>query len=137
MTSPSIFPFLQYADAPAAIAWLEKAFGFRAVMAHPDGKGGIAHAELQLGQGMVMLGSCQTEGPFALLPPKQAGCTTQGVYLVVPEIDALFARARAAGAEIVMEIRNTDYGSRDFAARDPEGHLWSFGTYAPSFPAAD
>jgi len=132
--SPSIYPFLQYADAPAAIAWLEAAFGFRTVMSHPDGKGGIAHAELQLGQGMVMLGSRQTEGPFTLIPPKQAGCTTQGVYVVVQEIDALYDRARAAGAEIVMEIRDTDYGSRDFAARDPEGHLWSFGTYAPAFP---
>lgn len=131
---PSIYPFLQYADAPAAIAWLEKAFGFRTAMAHPDGKGGIAHAELRLGHGMVMLGSCQTDGPFALVPPKRAGSTTQGVYVVVQEIDALFERARTAGAEIVMPIRDTDYGSRDFAARDPEGHLWSFGTYAPAFP---
>jgi uncharacterized glyoxalase superfamily protein PhnB len=65
---PSIYPFLQYADAPAAIAWLETAFGFRTVMSHPDGKGGIAHAELQLGQGMVMLGSRQTEGPIRPAP---------------------------------------------------------------------
>jgi uncharacterized glyoxalase superfamily protein PhnB len=137
MTSPSIYPFLQYADAPAAIAWLEKAFGFRTVMSHPDGKGGIAHAELQFGQGMVMLGSCQAEGPFALQPPKLAGCTTQGVYLAVQEIDVLFERAKAAGAEIVMQIRDTDYGSRDFAARDPEGHLWSFGTYLPAFKSPD
>jgi uncharacterized glyoxalase superfamily protein PhnB len=55
--------------------------------------------------------------------------------VVVPEIDALYERARAAGAEIVMAIRDTEYGSRDFAARDPEGHLWSFGTYAPELPA--
>ncbi len=133
--SPSIYPFLQYADAPAAIAWLEAAFGFRTVMSHTDGKGGIVHAELRLGRGMVMLGSCQTEGPFALIPPKQAGHTTQGIYVVVKEIDALYDRARAAGAEIVMEIRDTEYGSRDFAARDPEGHLWSFGTYMPDLPA--
>jgi uncharacterized glyoxalase superfamily protein PhnB len=130
--TPSIYPFLQYADAPAAIAWLEKAFGFRTVMSHPDGKGGIAHAELQLGHGMVMLGSRQPDGPFALRTPKDAGCTTQGVYLVIGDADALFAQAKAAGAEIVMELRDTEYGSRDFAVRDPEGHLWSFGTYAPT-----
>ncbi len=131
---PSIYPFLQYDDAPAAIAWLEKTFGFRTVMSHPDGKGGIAHAELQFGMGMVMLGSCQAEGPFVLIPPKRAGCTSQGVYLVAQDIDSLYRRVQAAGAEIVMEIRDTEYGSRDFSARDPEGHLWSFGTYAPSVP---
>ncbi|WP_341897174.1 VOC family protein [Ferrovibrio terrae] len=133
--TPSIYPFLQYRDAPAALAWLEQAFGFKTVMSHADGKGGIAHAELQLGQGMVMLGSRQPDGPFALSTPQEAGCTTQGVYIVVKDIDALFARAKAAGARIVMEIRDTDYGSRDFSARDPEGHLWSFGTYAPAFTA--
>lgn len=132
--TPSIFPFLQYRDAPAAVTWLEQALGFKTVMSHPDGKGGIAHAELRLGHGMVMLGSQQEDGPFALRTPKQAGCTTQGVYIVIEDADALFARARAAGAEIVMELRNTDYGSRDFAVRDPEGHLWSFGTYRPELP---
>lgn len=132
--TPSIYPFLQYRDAPAAMAWLENTFGFKTVMYHPDGKGGIAHAELQFGTGMVMLGSTQPEGPFALRTPQEAGCTTQGIYLVAKDVDALYQRARTAGAEIVMDIRTTDYGSRDFAARDPEGHLWSFGTYAPSFP---
>lgn len=128
---PSIYPFLQYDDAPAAIAWLEKTFGFRTVMSHPDGKGGVAHAELQLGHGMAMVGSRQPDGPFALRAPRQAGGTTHGVYVVVTEVDALFARAKSAGAEIVWGIRDTEYGSRDFSARDPEGHLWSFGTYAP------
>jgi uncharacterized glyoxalase superfamily protein PhnB len=129
---PSIYPFLQYDDAPAAIAWLQTAFGFRTVMSHPDGKGGVAHAELQLGQGMVMLGSRQPDGPFALRAPEQAGGNTHGIYVVVTEIDALFERAKAAGAEVVWGIRDTEYGSRDFSARDLEGHLWSFGTYAPT-----
>jgi uncharacterized glyoxalase superfamily protein PhnB len=135
MTS-SIYPFLQYQDAPAAMAWLEKAFGFRVAMSHPDDKGGVAHAELQLGSGMVMLGSRQTDGPFALTTPQQTGCTTQGIYLAVEDIDGLYARAEAAGAAVVMPIRNTDYGSRDFAVRDPEGHLWSFGTYRPQLAAS-
>jgi uncharacterized glyoxalase superfamily protein PhnB len=56
---------------------------------------------------------------------------TQSPYLVVENIDALYERAQAAGAEIVMPIKDQDYGSRDFICRDPEGHLWSLGTYNP------
>ena len=132
---PTIYPYMQYRDAKAAIAWLERAFGFRTVMAHPDGDGGIVHAELSLGNGMVMLGSCKDTG-LGVIMPAQAGGNTQGVYVVIKDADALYARAQAAGAEIVMSIRDTDYGSRDFSVRDPEGHLWSFGTYMPDFTAA-
>lgn len=134
MTSrPTLYPYMQYRDAPAAIQWLEKAFGFRTVTSHGDGHDGIAHAELKLGNGMIMLGSVKDNG-LPMTMPKQAGGNTQGVYVVVKDADALYAKARAAGAEIVMTIRDTDYGSRDFSARDPEGHLWSFGTYMPEFP---
>lgn len=134
-TRPSIYPVLQYRDAPAAMAWLEKAFGFRTTACHkgPDGK--IAHAEMRFGNGMVMLGSVQDEGPFAFLTPREAGVTTQGSYIAADDIDALYERARAAGAEVTMTIRDTDYGSRDFSVRDPEGHLWSFGSYRPDFDA--
>lgn len=137
ITRPSIYPTLQYRDAPAAIAWLEKAFGFRVAVSHPDEQGGVMHAELCLGNGMVMLGSCKEDGPFALKTPRDAGVSTQSIYVVVgrDEVDALFERAKASGAEIVWGLRETDYGSRDFSARDPEGHLWSFGTYLPDFPA--
>lgn len=129
---PTIYPYMQYRDAPAAIAWLEKAFGFRTVMSHPDGDG-IAHAELSFGNGMIMLGSVKDNG-LPMRSPQEAGGNTQGVYVVVKDADAVYAKAQAAGAEIVMTIRDTDYGSRDFSARDPEGHLWSFGTYMPEFP---
>ena len=127
--APSIFPVLQYRDAPAAIAWLEKAFGCRILSDHRDDTGAVMHAELALGHGVIMLGNCKEDGPFALKTPREAGFSTQSVYVVVPEIDALFDRVNAAGAEIVWGIRDTDYGSRDFTARDPEGNLWSFGTY--------
>lgn len=130
---PTLYPYMQYRDAPAAMKWLEKAFGFRTVMSHPDGHGGIAHAELSFGNGMVMLGSRKDNG-LPMTMPKDAGGNTQGVYVVVKDPDAVYAKAQAAGAEIVMTIRDTDYGSRDFSARDPEGHLWSFGTYMPEFP---
>lgn len=133
---PSLYPVLQYRDAPAAIAWLEKAFGFRTAVSYPNETGGIAHAELRFGNGMVMLGSRQEDGPFALRPPAEAKVTTQSVYVATDGIDDLYARAQAAGAEVVMTIRNTDYDSRDFSVRDPEGHLWSFGSYRPDFTAA-
>ena len=130
---PTLYPYMQYRDAPAAIGWLAQAFGFRTVVSHPDGKGGIAHAELSFGNGMIMLGSLKDNG-LPMTMPKDAGGNTQGVYVVVQDTDAVYAKAQAAGAEIVMTIRDTDYGSRDFSARDPEGHLWSFGTYMPEFP---
>lgn len=129
---PTIYPYMQYKDVATAIAWLEKAFGFRKVVAHPDGAGGIAHAELSFGNGMVMLGPIN--GSLPMRQPHEAGGSTQGIYVVVKDAGAVYARAQSAGAEIVMTIRDTDYGSRDFSARDPEGHLWSFGTYMPEFP---
>jgi uncharacterized glyoxalase superfamily protein PhnB len=119
-----IFPGLRYKDAPAAIEWLGEAFGFerRQVVDGPDGT--LAHAELQLGPGMIMLSS-DKEDVFG----SRIG---QGwVYVVIDDPDGHYARAKAAGAEIVMELTDTDYGSRDYSARDPEGNIWSFGTYLP------
>lgn len=132
-TRPSFYPVLQYRDAPAAMAWLEKAFGFRTIACHKNPDGSIAHAEMRFGNGMVMLGSVQDEGPFAFRTPREAGVITQSSYVAADDVDALYDRARAAGAEVVMGIRDTDYGSRDFSVRDPEGHLWSFGSYRPDF----
>jgi uncharacterized glyoxalase superfamily protein PhnB len=121
----SIFPAFQYADAPAAVDWLEKAFGFERKAVHPAPDGTIAHAELRFGNGMVMFGSKR--------PPDPANPWTQesGLYVVVDDIDAHHARARQAGAEIVRPPADTDYGSREYSARDLEGRLWSFGTYRP------
>jgi len=122
-----VFPGLRYTDAPAAIEWLGEAFGFepRQVVDGPDGT--IAHAELQLGPGMIMLGSDKDDGvdPFG----SRAG--TGWVYVVIEDPDSHYERAKAAGAEILMELTDTDYGSRDYSARDPEGNVWSFGTYLP------
>lgn len=122
---PSIFPAIRYKDAPRAATWLREAFGFQEHAIHPAPNGGIAHAEMVLGNGMVMFGGGggQPDNPWAQVP--------MGIYVVVADIDAHFARAKAAGAEIVMPLRDTDYGSRDYSVRDLEGHLWSFGTYDP------
>lgn len=132
-TAPNIFPCLRYRDAPAAIEWLKCAFGFEVHMVVPGEGGTIAHAELRLGAGMIMLGSMRDDA-HALLSPKQAGGCTQSIYLVVDDVDALLERAKQAGAEIFFGPVDTDYGSRDFGCRDPEGHVWNFGTYSPYAP---
>jgi uncharacterized glyoxalase superfamily protein PhnB len=121
--------FLSYDDPRAAVEWLEQAFGFeRSSMHETNGK--IAHAELRFGDGMIMLGAA---GPndFGLRTPRELGAVNQGVYLIVDDIAAQYDRARAAGAEILRKLADTDYGSREFMARDPEGNIWSFGTYRP------
>jgi uncharacterized glyoxalase superfamily protein PhnB len=108
------YPAHRYRDAAAAIEWLEKAFGFERKEVHQDDDGTIVHAELMFGPGVVMLGSERDDryGPHA-----GHGWT----YVVVDDPDALFVRASAMGAEVVQELIDTDYGSRDFSVRDPEG----------------
>ena len=129
----TILPVLRYNDAPAAIEWLVHVFGCErhAVYANPDGS--IAHAELTLGGGMIMLGSAKNDAYGSRFkPPVEAGnVETASVYVVVPDADSVYARARAAGATIARELQEMDYGSREFTVRDPEGHSWSVGTYDP------
>ncbi len=127
---PCLFPCLRYRDAPAAIDWLARAFGFEKKVAYDGPDGTIMHAELRLGDDYIMLGSVKDD-QFNWKPPAEAGVSTQMVYVVVPDPDALFRQATAAGAEVVRPLSDTDYGSRDFSVRDPEGHIWNFGTYHP------
>jgi uncharacterized glyoxalase superfamily protein PhnB len=126
----SCIAFLGYEDPAGAVDWLEQAFGFERSAVHEDPDGKVVHAELRYGDGMIMLGSARNEA-WGMRTPKELGAVTQGVYVVVDEIDPHYERARAVGAEIVREPIDTDYGSRDYMARDPEGNLWSFGTYRP------
>jgi uncharacterized glyoxalase superfamily protein PhnB len=130
----AVIPALRYRDAPAAIAWLCKAFGFTEHLVVPDGAGGIAHAQLKVGaDAMVMLGSQRGDefGRLVALPSDAGGRSTQSAYIVVADPDAHYARAKAAGAAIVYEIRSEDHGGRAYSCRDPEGHLWNFGSYDP------
>jgi uncharacterized glyoxalase superfamily protein PhnB len=123
--SPQVWPTLAANDARALIRFLVDAFGFTETVVHGDGDR-VDHAELAwpLGGG-IMLGSVREAGDDRW--PLKPG--TFGGYVVADDIDALYARAVAAGAEITRKPSDTDYGSREFAARDPEGNLWSFGTY--------
>jgi uncharacterized glyoxalase superfamily protein PhnB len=120
-----IYPVLRYRDARAAIAFLTDAFGFEERHVSEGDDGGVVHAELGHGAGVVMLGSARGDGPFAR--PPGAALT----YVVVADPDAHHARARAAGAEIIQDLVDQPYGSREYGACDPEGNVWSFGTYRP------
>jgi len=126
-----IFPFLRYENAPAAFEWLHQVFGFEKQMLVPGPKGTVAHAQLRYGASVVMLGTAQDDG-MNLKSPLAAGGVTQGIYVHVDDVAAHHDRAKAAGAEIVMALEDTPYGSREYMAKDLEGHLWSFGTYAPN-----
>lgn len=120
-------PIIPFREPRAAIAWLELAFGARAVMVHPpEPDQPLVHAEIAVGTGIVILSDTGRESgsPFVLPGPV-------AVYVVVEDPDALHARAVSAGAEIVMGLTDQAYGSREFAARDPETNVWSFGTYRP------
>ena len=99
----------------------------------PDDSGGIAHAQLSFGDGMMMLGSVRDNGcgRFIKQPDEIGGAATQSVYLVVPDADVIYERAKNAGAEILIPVRNEEYGGRSFSCRDLEGHLWTIGTYDP------
>ena len=125
---PTVWPAFRARDARGLIRFLVDAFGFEETAVwgdQPDGSGDVVvHAQLSwpLGGG-VMLGSVREDGTWTV-PPGSAGC-----YVVTDDPDALHDRAVAAGAEVVQPLHDTDYGSRDFAVRDPEGNLWSFGTY--------
>ena len=126
-------PCLRYRDAPAAIDWLCRVLGFERHLVVPDDTGGITHAQLVLGGGMIMLGSARGNeyGLLMKQPDEVGGAQTQSSYLVVPDPDAVHARAVAAGATIAIPIKDEDYGGRGFSCHDLEGHLWSIGSYDP------
>jgi uncharacterized glyoxalase superfamily protein PhnB len=128
-TTATIIPTLRYADAPAAVEWLCRAFGFRRHLVVPDDEGGIRHAQLTFGNGMIMLGSARDDDFGALQGP--GGRVTQSPYVVVADADAHHAGALAAGADIVTAPEDQGYGGRLYGCRDPEGNLWNFGSYDP------
>jgi len=129
----TIIPTLKYADAGVAIDWLCNAFGFEKHLVVPGENGNIAHAQLTFGNGMIMLGSSGTSAFDQLqkTPQSPDGIVTQSSYIVVADVDAHCARARDAGAQIVMPPEDQDYGGRLYSCRDPEGNLWNFGSYDP------
>lgn len=130
---PNIFPVLRYRDAQAALDWLKRAFDFQEKAVHRGEDGTIHHAELRLGDGLIMFGQHDDGGWMGGDPPN-ALASTLSIYAVVADPDAHHDRAKAAGAQIVRDLADQPYGSREYSARDLEGNLWSFGTYDPYTP---
>ncbi|WP_282609949.1 VOC family protein [Pelagibius sp. Alg239-R121] len=136
LTPGLVIPTLRYRDAPSAIDWLCQAFGFEKHMVIPGEDGSIIHAQLTLGNGMIMLGSVRDEEQrdydrLITQPDDVGGGNTQAAYIEIEDIDAHYERAKAAGAKIVIDIADQDHGGRLYTCRDPEGHVWNFGSYNP------
>ena len=129
----NVIPCMRYRDAPAAIEWLCDTFGFEPQLVVPNEDGTIAHAQLAFGNSMIMLGSVfDTEYGRLMRQPSEIGnFVTQSSYLVVNNADLVYGRVLEAGGKILLDIKDEDYGGRGFTCSDPEGHVWSIGTYDP------
>ena len=133
MNSTTI-PCLTYRDAAAAIHWLCDTFGFVRKAVYDGPNGTIMHSELTFGHGMVMIATTQPDtdyGRMTVQPDEIGGRETQTVALIASDPDALYRRAKAGGARILRDIRDESYGGRSFICSDPEGHIWSVGSYDP------
>jgi len=131
MSTPTVTPGLLYHDAPQAIEWLCRVFGFQKRLVIPGTNGTVAHAHLTLGNGGVMLSSAEAYSfPGLCRSPREVGgIGTVEVIVYVADPDAHYARAVAEGAEIVIPIEDKPYGGRGYSCRDLEGHVWAFGSY--------
>ena len=130
----TIVPAMRYRDAPAAIEWLCRVIGFEKHLIVAGADNTIAHAQLTLGGGMVMLGSADNGSAYGtrIRQPDEIGVfETQSAYVVVADADAVHARAKAEGWSIVIDLKDEDHGGRGFSCLDPEGRLWNIGTYDP------
>ena len=133
-TKSTVIPGLRYRNAPAAIDWLCNVLGFEKQLVVPgDTSDSVLHAQLKLGGGMIMLGSVNDNdfGRLMAQPEEIGGKETQCSYVLVEDADVIYEKATASGAEIVMPIKDEEYGGRAFTCRDPEGHIWAVGTYNP------
>lgn len=136
MTSTtSLTAYFGYRDAPTAIDWLVRAFGFETTMRWPDERGGVAHAELRLGDAVLIVFS---DHDGYRRPPRRGDTGGIGVYLCLAEeaeVDAVYAAAVAVGATGVWEPQGSDWGNYRCRVLDPEGVEWTFGTHRPGEPA--
>lgn len=129
-TTNGMYPGMRYRNAAKAIDFLVDAFGFEKHLVVPGDNGDIHHAELRFEREIIMVSSVHDD-VYNIKSPVDAGCITSSLCFAVDDPDAHYARAKAAGAEIVTDLENTDYGARGYTVRDPEGQLWTFSTYRP------
>jgi uncharacterized glyoxalase superfamily protein PhnB len=133
----SVIPAMRYRNCLAAIEWLCTALGFEKNAVYMGEGETVAHAQLTFGNGMIMLGSVPNPGDTTVhgklmaQPDEIDMRETQTACLIVSDADAIYASAKAAGAVMLMDLKEMDYGGKAFTCRDPEGHVWSIGTYDP------
>ena len=134
MNATSAIPTISYKDPAAAIAWLRDAFGFQDHLIVPGDDNKIIHAELRLGEVIVMISAVHSGSPYSKLimhPEDSGGFETNGFYIVVDAPDVVYESAKKAGAKIAIDLKDETYGGRGFTCFDPEGHLWTFDSYDP------
>jgi uncharacterized glyoxalase superfamily protein PhnB len=130
----TVIPAMRYRDALKMIDWLERAFGFQKNAVYMGDGNTVAHAQMTFGNGMIMLGSVDNGSKSAInmaQPDEIGNRETQSAYLVVSDCESIYATAKAAGAEMIFDLTEMDYGGKSFTCRDPEGHIWSIGEYDP------
>ncbi len=134
MSKFGAIPTLAYKDADAAIDFLTKALGFTVENVYRSEEGWVMHAELSLGKAFIMLGTSNNTSDFGKMtrtPEEVGGFNTQSPYFIIEDIDEHYETAVAQGAEIVMPIKDEDYGGRGYSCKDPESYIWNFGSYSP------
>lgn len=133
LPAPSLMPLLRYRELATAMSWLEQAFGFEKQIAVTDNDGAIIYGQMTYRGSLMMMGAVRDTDLDKLMrqPDEVGGVETQSCYLVVDDADAHYARAKDAGAEIVLELKSDGLGRRGYSCRDREGHIWNFGTYNP------
>jgi uncharacterized glyoxalase superfamily protein PhnB len=133
LPAPNLMPLMRYRDLATAMTWLEQAFEFEKQIAVSDSDGDVIYGQMSYRGGLMMMGAVRDTDLDKLMrqPDEVGGVETQSCYLVVDDADAHYARAQEAGADIVLDIKSDGLGRRGYSCRDPEGHIWNFGTYNP------
>jgi uncharacterized glyoxalase superfamily protein PhnB len=134
LPAPNLMPLMRYRDLAEAMGWLERAFGFEKQIAVSDSDGAVIYGQMTYRGSLMMMGAVRDTDLDKLMrqPDEVGGVETQSCYLVVEDADAHYTRAQEAGAEIVLELKSDGLGRRGYSCRDPEGHIWNFGTYNPA-----
>jgi len=133
LPAPNLMPLMRYRDLAAAMGWLEQAFGFEKQIAVSDSDGSVIYGQMTYRGSLMMMGAVRDTDLDKLMrqPDEVGGVETQSCYLVIEDADDHYARAQESGAEIVLELKSDGLGRRGYSCRDPEGHIWNFGTYNP------
>lgn len=129
LTPSTAYPSFYYDDAPKAVEWLCRAFGFRRRLVVPGPDGTIIHSELTFGPAVIMVASSRPDSGW--VSPKHLAGLNSMLSLYVEDPDAHFAKAKAAGAVVLRDIKTEEYGGRGYMVRDPEGNQWYFSSYRP------